>query len=84
MIDRATSLRAQGGFTLVELMIVMVVLGILAGVILFAVDPFQAAANASHSTTVNRECQTADLAAQADASNGGSHTASDFTDGGCP
>jgi general secretion pathway protein G len=79
----STQTREQGGFTIIELMIVMVVLGILAGIILFAVSPFTDSAHSSIGSTVDRECATAVVASAADTANGGSKTAADFTQGGC-
>jgi general secretion pathway protein G len=73
----------EEGFTLIELMIVMVVLGILAGIILFAVDPFQNSATTAKTNADSSMCATATAAAQADASNGGTHTAAQFAPG-CP
>jgi general secretion pathway protein G len=57
--------RDEAGFTLIELMIVMVVLGILAGLVLFAVDPFEQAADDAVSGADADTCATASAAADA-------------------
>jgi prepilin-type N-terminal cleavage/methylation domain-containing protein len=65
MFNTVSRMRRQEGFTLIELMIVMVVLGILAGLILFAVDPFSQAADDAVSGANDDTCDTAYAAAQA-------------------
>jgi prepilin-type N-terminal cleavage/methylation domain-containing protein len=70
----------EEGFTLIELMIVMIVLGILAGIVLFAVGTFDDDATASKNTANDRICKTASAAAQASASS--SDNANSFVDGG--
>jgi prepilin-type N-terminal cleavage/methylation domain-containing protein len=47
------------GFTLVELMIVMVLLGILSGLVMFGLNPFQSAANDAKTTANDDTCVTA-------------------------
>jgi prepilin-type N-terminal cleavage/methylation domain-containing protein len=76
-----TRMRNEEGFTLIELMIVMVVLGILAGIVLFAIQPFQDSATKSKANANSSICATADAAAAADASNGGTNDAGDFAPG---
>jgi len=65
MFNTVSRMRRQEGFTLIELMIVMVVLGILAGLILFAVGPFKDAANDSKTKANDDTCATARAAAAA-------------------
>jgi prepilin-type N-terminal cleavage/methylation domain-containing protein len=73
----------EDGFTLIELMIVMVVLGILAGIIIFALDPFQGAASDAKDTANTDLCKTATAAAEAyNANHTDTKDANDFVDGG--
>ena len=65
MISKMSHLRKEQGFTLIELMIVMVVLGILAGIVLFAVGNFQDDAETSKDDANARICATAKAAALA-------------------
>jgi prepilin-type N-terminal cleavage/methylation domain-containing protein len=65
MMNRLHTLKREEGFTLIELMIVMVVLGILAGIVLFAVGAFDSAAEESVTTANNKICATAKAAAEA-------------------
>ena len=65
MINRLRTLKRDEGFTLIELMIVMVVLGILAGIVLFAVGAFDEAANESTDEANEKICNTASAAALA-------------------
>ncbi|HEY2331171.1 MAG TPA: type II secretion system protein [Acidimicrobiales bacterium] len=60
----------EEGFTLIELMIVMVVIGILAGIVLFAIGTFQTDANTATTNTNKRICTTATAAYKASAANG--------------
>jgi prepilin-type N-terminal cleavage/methylation domain-containing protein len=64
--------RHQGeeGFTLIELMIVMVVIGILAGIVLFAIGTFQTDAKTATTNTNERICTTAQAAFLAGKANG--------------
>jgi prepilin-type N-terminal cleavage/methylation domain-containing protein len=72
-------LREEQGFTLVEIMIVMVVLGILAGFVLFAAMPFQSAADDAKATADADTCKTASAVALATVA---SDTANSFLEGG--
>lgn len=65
MMNTISRYRDEEGFTLIELMIVMVVLGILAGLILFSVGPFQSAANSAKEKVDDDTCLTAQAAADA-------------------
>jgi prepilin-type N-terminal cleavage/methylation domain-containing protein len=77
MFNSVSRTRRQEGFTLIELMIVMVVLGILAGLILFAVDPFKKAADDAVKGANTDTCLTAKAAA--DASSDKTDDAADFS-----
>jgi prepilin-type N-terminal cleavage/methylation domain-containing protein len=55
----------EEGLTLIELMIVMVVTGILAGIVLFAVGNFSTPATASKTLANTRICETAKAAYEA-------------------
>jgi prepilin-type N-terminal cleavage/methylation domain-containing protein len=66
MLNRLYQLKkSEEGFTLIELMIVMVVLGILAGIVLFAVGNFQNDATTAKNTANTRICETAKAASLA-------------------
>ena len=52
-------LRNEDGFTLIELMIVIVVLGILAGIVLFALGGFDETAKKGVSDANTKQCKTA-------------------------
>lgn len=63
MIKSIIKLReSEEGFTLIELMIVMVVLGVLAGIVIFAVGGFQDSANNAKTEANDRICDTANAA----------------------
>jgi prepilin-type N-terminal cleavage/methylation domain-containing protein len=63
MLNTLTNLRKrEDGFTLIELMIVMVVLGILAGIVLFGVGTFKSDATTSRDAANTRQCETAKAA----------------------
>lgn len=65
MIATASRLRKQEGFTLIELMIVIVVLGILAGLVLLGMGSFTSDAKAAKKTANDDTCATAQAAADA-------------------
>lgn len=74
--------KSEEGFTLIELMIVMIVLGILAGIVLFAVGAFDDQAETAKTQANDRICASAQAAADASVAD---DTANDFVDGGtCP
>ena len=68
MTNTVSRLRSEEGFTLIELMIVVVVLGILAGLVLLAVDGFQSSAEDAVTDTDSDTCRTVDAAKIADPS----------------
>jgi general secretion pathway protein G len=60
MLTYLTRLRQrEDGFTLIELMIVMVVLGILSGIVLFGIGTFRIDATAKAEQVNQRQCATA-------------------------
>ena len=65
MINMTSRLRQQEGFTLIELMIVIVVLGILAGIALFGVGTFRQDAKNSCSSSNAKILKTAQAAYEA-------------------
>lgn len=79
--DRMLPRRSQTdhGFTLIELMIVLAVLGVLAGIILFALGPFQKTANDTRLDADESSCATAKVAADGSPALG--DTATDFAPG---
>lgn len=73
----------ESGFTLVELMIVLVVLGILAGIVLFGVGSFQGQAEDARTSENARTCHIASAAAEAyNATHVDVKTANDFVEDG--
>jgi prepilin-type N-terminal cleavage/methylation domain-containing protein len=66
-------------FTLIELMIVMIVLGILAAIVIFAVDPFEDSANDAATDANAKQCKTAQAAFIAE---DGATPFADYFDGG--
>jgi prepilin-type N-terminal cleavage/methylation domain-containing protein len=84
MTSTVSRLRSQEGFTLIELMIVVVVLGILAGLVLLGVTGFSDSAESAKKSTDADTCKTVSAAIKAASANGQTKTASDFVDGaGC-
>jgi general secretion pathway protein G len=77
---RVTRSQREEGFTLIELMIVMVVIGILAGIVLFAIGTFQTDATTARDNTNTRICTTAQAAFKASRANGGSQAFADYFD----
>ena len=66
MVSTLARLRnEEEGFTLIELMIVMIVLGILAGIVLFAVGSFDEDAEDARDSANTRICETAFAASEA-------------------
>jgi prepilin-type N-terminal cleavage/methylation domain-containing protein len=66
MMNTMSRLRSEEqGFTLIELMIVMIVLGILAGIVLFSVGAFDDDAESAKDDANDRICATAEAAATA-------------------
>jgi general secretion pathway protein G len=86
MITTTRRMGRENGFTLIELMIVMVVLGILAGLILFAVGPFKDAATTARTKANTDSCATAKVAADAteDTLDTAHNFAAGCTDAGIP
>jgi prepilin-type N-terminal cleavage/methylation domain-containing protein len=74
----------EEGFTLIELMIVILVLGILAGIIIFAIGPFQDSATKASSKANSRACSTASAAYTAASLAGSTSPLSTFFSGSCP
>ena len=68
---RVTRSQREEGFTLIELMIVMVVIGILAGIVLFAIGTFQTDATTAKTNTNEKICTTAAAAYDAALANNG-------------
>lgn len=60
-----TVLLDETGFTLVELLVVLIILGLLSGILLFAVGEFQTNAGRARDTANERTCYTAKTAARA-------------------
>ena len=84
MLSNIHRMRDEDGFTLIELMIVILVLGILAGIIIFAIGPFQDSANKAKSDTNSDACGTASAAYTAASIAGGTSPLTAFYSGTCP
>jgi general secretion pathway protein G len=84
MLNTMKRAREDGGFTLIELMIVILVLGILAGIIIFAIGPFQDSATKASDKANTRACSTARAAYTAASLAGSTSAFSDFFSGSCP
>jgi prepilin-type N-terminal cleavage/methylation domain-containing protein len=69
MIEKRKAMAGQGGFTLVELLVVVAILGILAGVAVFAVGNLTSDANANACRIEVRSVKTAVAAFRADSVN---------------
>ena len=67
--------RAEAGFTMIELMIVMVVLGVLAGIVLLAMGNLRSDAQSSNSGSNAKICATARTASAAKHNGDESHWA---------
>ena len=80
MLEAINRRKHEEGFTLIELMIVMVVLGILAGIVLFAVGTFESDAETARDDANDRQCDTA-IAAYKAANSGADPTNPDQLDG---
>ena len=81
MTNTVSRLRSEEGFTLIELMIVVVVLGILAGLVLLGVTGFSDEANKAKTSTDADTCKTVDAAVTAAIANGNTAASpDDFTD----
>jgi prepilin-type N-terminal cleavage/methylation domain-containing protein len=84
MTNTVSRLRSAEGFTLIELMIVVVVLGILAGLVLLGVTGFSNEAESAKTSTDADTCKTVSAAIKAASANGKTLPASSFVDGtGC-
>jgi general secretion pathway protein G len=59
MLDHWREAPTEGGFTLIELMIVMVVIGVLGGIVLFGLGGFQSQAEDSRDGGNAKQCATA-------------------------
>jgi prepilin-type N-terminal cleavage/methylation domain-containing protein len=82
MITMLNRTKREEGFTLIELMIVMVVLGILAGIVIFAVGGFQTSANKSVADANAEQCRIAQASYAANPpSSGGPEFTTYFQDG---
>lgn len=81
MINAMSSrIKREEGFTLIELMIVMVVLGILAGIVIFAVGGFSDSADTSVVDANAKICATAEAAVLASEETSDPKVLADFMD----
>jgi prepilin-type N-terminal cleavage/methylation domain-containing protein len=83
MTNTVSRLRSEEGFTLIELMIVVVVLGILAGLVLLGVQGFADEAETAKTNTDSDTCKTL-AAAERAASENNSTLDTTGMEGSCP